>query len=497
MSRKRRTADLALILCLTLINGLVFSCGSESPPVETDISNEDISNSLTEEVISKSGVPDDYDLGGEIITIYNAPYDDGVAWLASVEEETGDTVEDAIYQRNLEVAEKLNIQLEFVHGRLADQPNHLRSTIMAGDDVYDFVLGTMYKYIPMTTEGLFLNLYNAPYIDIDSPWWATDYIESINFGKETIYYLVGDIHLSYLRFFGCIFYNKNLMDVFHGDPDLPYQLVLDGNWTIDKFIELSRDVYSDLNGNNVADDADRYGYAVMPTIISEHFYYDMGAWSMITDENYLPVLDAANERSVEIAEKLYSLFYESPGSWVLPISLDSIQVDMTSKLAADELLFAPGLLYLSDYLRDMKNDYGILPYPKYDEVQENYHTLVHDSYSMVFIPATSELEAAAAVIEEMAYQSYIYTTPAYFNVALKGKYMRDGDGPAIQIIDMIRENAYCDLGYVYNYAINEAGLLIRNLMMNKQSNLSSVYAAKESSAKAKLEDLIEAYNAIQ
>ena len=105
MSRKRRTADLALILCLTLINGLVFSCGSENPPVETDISNEDISNSLTEEVISKSGVPDDYDLGGEIITIYNAPYDDGDAWLASVEEETGDTVEDAIYQRNLEVAE--------------------------------------------------------------------------------------------------------------------------------------------------------------------------------------------------------------------------------------------------------------------------------------------------------------------------------------------------------------------------------------------------------
>lgn len=494
MSRETHSRYLTLLLCMALLAGMT-ACGGDAPTGADGTTAADTTAEETTAAPLTSGVADTVDLGGEKITIYNAPNNDALGWLADISEETGDTVEDAIYRRNLAVQEKLNCELEYVFCKLADQPNQLRATILAGDDAYDFCLGTQWKFLPLTTEGVFANLMDAPYIDIEKPWWAGDYIDTINFGDSSRFYLAGDIHLSYLRFLGCIFYNKTVMDNFHGNPDLPYELVSDGKWTIDKFIELSKGVYSDLNGNSQPDDADRFGYAVMQSISGEHMYYNMGAQTIVMDEKGTPTLEPVTERSVKIAEKMYQLYHESPESMFLKPVLSDIETKMTQKLAADELMFAPGILYLSDFLRDMKSDYGIIPYPKYDEADE-YRTLLHDSLSVTFVPITSDLEKAAAVIEEMGFQSYMETSPAYFNVALKGKYMRDGEGAAIEIIDMIRANAYTDIGYAYNYAIDNAGLLIRTLMGNKQSNLTTAWAAVETSAKTKLTALIEAYNAI-
>ena len=494
MSKLIHSRTFTIFLCAAML-ACTASCGGDAPSVGDTAAAETTPAETKAEVLA-SGVPDTLDLDGETITIYNAPNNDGLAWLADISEETGDTVEDAIYRRNLAVQEKLNCSLEFIHGKLSDQPNHLRSTILAGDDVYDFCIGTQWKFLPLTTEGVFANLMDAPYIDIDEPWWATEYINTINFGKNSRYYLAGDIHLSYLRFLGCIFYNKTVMNSFHGNPNLPYELVSDGKWTIDKFTELSKGVYSDLNGNGQSDEADRFGYAVMQSISGEHMYYNMGAQTIVMDEKGTPTLEPVTERSVKIAEKMYQLYHESPESMFLKPVLSDIETKMTQKLAADELMFAPGILYLSDFLRDMKSDYGIIPYPKYDEADE-YRTLVHDSFSVTFVPITSDRDKAAAVIEEMGFQGYMETSPAYFNVALKGKYMRDGEGDAIEIIDMIRANAYTDIGYAYNYAIDNAGLLIRNLMGSKQSNLTTAWAAVETSAKTKLTALIEAYNAIE
>ena len=56
-----------------------------------------------------------------------------------------------------------------------------------------------------------------------------------------------------------IVFNKRIWNEY-GDPSQRlYDLVYDNEWTIDKFIELSRSVCSDLNGDTVWNEDDLYG----------------------------------------------------------------------------------------------------------------------------------------------------------------------------------------------------------------------------------------------
>ena len=73
----------------------------------------------------------------------------------------------------------------------------------------------------------------------------------------------------------------------------------------------------------------------------------------------------------------------------------------------------------------METDFGIIPYPLYDENQEDYHTQVADCSTMFALPADCrDTSFAGAVLEAIAAESYRSVTPAYFEVALNEKYTR-------------------------------------------------------------------------
>ena len=93
-------------------------------------------------------------------------------------------------------------------------------------------------------------------------------------------------------------------------------------------------------------------------------------------------------------------------------------------------MFIHNWLYASEtsYLRDMKSDYGIIPYPKYDENQDGYYTFQHDQIGLFTIPVTStKKDMAGAVLEAMSSESSKTVVPSYYEVALKSKYSRDSE----------------------------------------------------------------------
>ena len=76
----------------------------------------------------------------------------------------------------------------------------------------------------------------------------------------------------------------------------------------------------------------------------------------------------------------------------------------------------------------MESPYGLIPLPKWNEEQSNYYTFVHDQYSIGGIPVSVQDPAmTSAVMEALAAESYRYVTPAYYDVVLNGKYLRDAD----------------------------------------------------------------------
>ena len=87
--------------------------------------------------------------------------------------------------------------------------------------------------------------------------------------------------------------------------------------------------------------------------------------------------------------------------------------------------FIPNLMSKSTLLRDMNDEYGIIPYPKYDEQQDSYITDIHDAAMMAALPANcGKVDAVCATMESLASLGYRNVIPVYYEIALKTKYNR-------------------------------------------------------------------------
>ena len=98
------------------------------------------------------------------------------------------------------------------------------------------------------------------------------------------------------------------------------------------------------------------------------------------------------------------------------------------------------------YYRDVEFDYGIIPYPKLDENQEQYYAGYTDRYFV--IPNTcSDTAYVGTILESMSAEGYRQVTPAYFEVALKNRYTKDQTSK--EMVDLIKQSMVLDFAYVY------------------------------------------------
>ena len=136
----------------------------------------------------------------------------------------------------------------------------------------------------------------------------------------------------------------------------------------------------------------------------------------------------------------------------------------------------------------MDQDFGIIPYPKFDEEQDQYYSRA-SFYMPNVVPVTnSDLEMTGAVLEALncAYANEV--VPAYFEITLKTKYSRDTESEAM--LDLVMENRVIDLGDTTLCGIIRDGFMFE-LFRTKNENLVSRLKSQQSQIQAMLDDLIE------
>ena len=471
---------------LLAINMLAAACGGSA--VSQDTTSAPVQNTEAPSETVSSGVPADLKFGGETVTILNSPYTESDLVLMNISETNGDVVNDAVFRRNIEVMNKLDVQIEYVdhyQNQAWDDDSHIRNAILSADNEYDIIMGCQYIMAPLVLENMFMNLKDMPYIDINQEWWATDYIQSISVGDKRML-VTGDISLAYIRSLGCMYYNYRLYDDYYGDPEEMYDTVLNGEWTMDRLMEMIKPVYSDLNQSNANDEGDLFGLGLVPNPNPIHLFYAAGASVSSKDSNGLPVLDGNNSRNVAIFEKMQELYAPAEGMCVY-----SAWATLHSAFPEGQLMFFGGYLSSVDSLRNMTDDFGIIPFPKLDETVDSNRTLVHDIAPLAAIPVTSERgDMIAAVLEEMAFQSHEYMLPAYYEVALKDKYMRDSGSKAVTVMENMIGSATTDFAFVYSYALDRIGQVAQQ---NLYGNYVSAYDSLKTSAETKLKAIIDYY----
>ncbi len=484
---KRKSIVTVLLLSMLLS---ATGCGSAEVETETTATTEAVAVETEPAEITRANTPDNLpdrlDFGGAIVRIHGRGDTGSIEEL--VREQTGDVVDDAVYHRNMSVEERLNVKLEaftpFGWQNYGQAVTQIRASVQAGDDEYQIIAGYSAPIPALVADKILNNLHEVPYVEVNQPWWAQSIVNDLTV-KGHLDFLCGDIALTMLESSYTMAINFAIAENY-GITDI-YETVLSGAWTIDKLKELSSLVSEDTNGDGKKDSEDVNGLLVGGELSNDADSFMQGSLITLTsrDENDLPVLDADLEKLATLTEKVYALFYENEGAVVDP------KINAYELFPEDKALFSPSYLsfYHNDY-REMESDYGILPYPKFDENQEKYSTRVQDGVSIWAIPITVQnLECTGATLEAMAAESYRTVTPAYFETALKSKYSRDEQ--SLEMLDIIRDGVMFNFEIIYNNQMGSPWNIMRDLMTSKKKDFASTWASKEKNYRSSLEKLIK------
>jgi len=398
-------------------------------------------------------LPDSLDFGGDKVVILSPSSGIAVNDI-TVEELSSDVVNDSIFNRERSVEDRLGVEIE--NYKTKDMGTEISKQTGADDDMYQIIVGETYDYSKYSFEGILYDLYTVDNLDLDKPWWSNLFINEATI-DGSLYIATGSISLSLLRNLMVVYYNKNIAESYRQNnealADLGdlYSVVDRGDWTLDKFHSLSSEVYEDTNGSTTRDEEDVYGLGL-------HFYSLDAIWSAFdlnvlssTNDGWFE-LDVNTDKLFGALEKTTDLIYNSNGTY---IPEDFTTVNSTaSGFASGRYLFAVDYLNISEgaALRNMADEYGVLPFPKLDSAQKDYYSYAYDTYLSYSIPLTNPSpEIAGAVMEAMASYSYRDTAPNYLDVALKGKYMNDPQSR--KMIDIIVNNFKLDTAWIYIFTI--------------------------------------------
>ena len=165
----------------------------------------------------------------------------------------------------------------------------------------------------------------------------------------------------------------------------------------------------------------------------------------------------------------------------------------TSWFAAGGSLFRSSVLEpIPRDLRSLDVNFGIVPFPKLDENQDQYYTLAEE-YSRVFsVPVTADAECSSLILEALSAESVSTVTPAFYDVVLDGKAVRDEESK--EMLDIIFANKVFDIGFLGNVANFKT--MMQNLEKQDSTNVTSQFASVLSSAEAALEKICENFDSL-
>lgn len=496
-SRLRAVA--ALLACL-MLGSFLISCAEsvDNPQATDDTLAGTESPAVTEEevvTIVEHDLPDELDYNEDEVVIISRYREGWTAGEIAVEKITNEPVNDAVYERNLNVEEELNVKLTSIEENVPDPLTLIASistNITSGAGDYDIVACAAYATVNEALNGTFADLRKTEYIDFEKSYWSQGYNEVIEY-QGTQYTVTGSMVLSLYRFAFITTFNKRLFT--EAKVAFPYDAVRNGEWTLDYQTSLVPLFHHDDDG--IPDDEnDVYGLVTNPYISVDPYWSSCDVPIIGRDENGGYEIIFNVEKLHSVAEKTMKLFYGTDGATYAyeHYGMDDEQNDIRMMFSTGNAAMATvRILELeSGDMRQMEDKFGVLPMPKYDTDQKEYKTLLHDQFTVVAVPVTvtgDRLDEMSAVLECLASEGHKLVRPAYYESALRYKYMKDPE--SWEMMDIIIDNIYIDAGIIYTAALSSFHDEFRQIMTRKDNTVTSSYKAKVRAAGRSLDKMTD------
>ena len=471
---------------------LLTSCSSADTTETTETASSETTASVTEAetepLFESDDLPDTLDFGGETMGVYVGNYNDAYYADLYSAEETGNRFSDSIYHMLKGVEERLNIKLEYIddqftYSEISAHTKRVTSAIMAGDDTFDLIIGAT-NFSAVVNDGeYFMNLADLPYVDLEKPWYNQSVIE--NMPSDYIFSTLGSFSIANVKNAFGIFFNQSLLNTMDIDVDL-YQMVDDGKWTLDALTALVKDTYIDLDGDMQKSAQDQYGMTfgdsnkflgLLPAFDIKMFektddgyaftYNSERAASAVTHmcDWVHATNDVASVKGNNDNEAEGWMISSGGGNYVSKIFMEGRAL-FSASLIADAQSIVAGIDF----------EYGLLPYPKWDETQQNYQTTLQRA-AHALIPTTANAESASALFEALSSATYRTLIPEYFEVTLKTRYAQDND--TSRMYDLIANSIYYEPGEIFGTQMGSPSALFKEAINKNTPNWASIMKANE------------------
>ena len=469
-----------------LLAMLMAGCGSGNAQTDETNAVSNDTDAVTEAVTEDpylDNLPADLRFDGKTFDIYTYQGGNLAATVGrnyynlAVHEENGDVLNDAGYRVTTEVEERFGITLTCAESNdTAIAVPTMKKLLLAGDSTYElFMPFTLENFVPLLSENLLYDIASLEHVDLTREYYVQDAIELYTVADKVItitgsYAMPSSLPLGYL-------YNKKAA----ADLDIEnmYDLVRSGAWTHDKFMEIIRDTYRDLNGNGKPDDGDFYGYHTYG-VGPQYLYCSYDGTTVKADGDGFK-FGFDSEHAVRIMEKVIALRTDRNAGYY----------DKWDVFFGGNALFC---FYLSgpDPLRDLDFDFGLLPVPKLDENQEQYR--IFSSGGMLVVPIHQEdANMTGAIIEALYATAHKYMPEAITEHYIEGKLLQSEDD--IEMFRLLNSNEVRAYDLARNYdasnGIIQNFALINKLVTKKSTDIMSSWAAVESKVTTAFEDLYQ------
>jgi hypothetical protein len=247
----------------------------------------------------------------------------------------------------------------------------------------------MWAFGRLLGGNLLTDLKTIDTIDLTQPYFNQNVSDTATFGNKT--YAFGAPFGSHMGNYWLVFYNSRIWnELGYEDPN---ELVRSGKWTWDKFVEYAKGALRDNDGDGlISTEADRWGVSSPAGDLIPSMFFSMGGKYYQENEEGKVRLACLDPASAEKINFMYKFFQKDN------VLFKNENIGYLEMFAGGNSLF---MLYgndTNDITKNMEDDFGILPTPKWNEAQEDYISAVDHNAPIFAVTNTNTNTYEAGII---------------------------------------------------------------------------------------------------
>ena len=466
---------LCMALALLMLVGALVSCGKEDGKNKSDASpNTQAPSDETDSPENERPTPYQDDFGSYSFRVLEGGADHSERIEGDM---MGSIVEQAMFSRTDAVEAKYNVDVVSIPS--GNPITAATNSAMSNDDDYDMINYGLKDTVELALSGYLWDLNNVEWLNLEASYYNQIIREQSTFAHK-LFFLTGDLLTGDETNVACLFFNHKIWN----DLDLDqvrgkhlYDIIMDREWTVDLMEEYSKRATYDLNGDDVMDRSDMWGYHHSNSdILSLNTSFGNDLITKNEDDVFVLNTSAKQQEDLQRIIEFFNTDYCVGHTYKLSVFPQGRQLFCLGMVG--------GVLQVTEGI-----DYGYAPFPMRDEAQKEYRNWMstYGPGGITIFKTVTDVNRSASIIELLSYESQSRLQPVLIDYLMAGRPVPHPEDS--EVLKLIFKNMAYELAYLWRGT--GAYTIVCELNTKKSTDVASALKGSESMIAAEVQRMLE------